>query len=299
MRTRIAGPVALLAVLLLSAPTVSAEDAAVVQKLIETKAAPVVSVKFVLRVKVSRDGQMLMPETDNNGSASGVVVDASGLVMLQASAFNPSLRFGRRNRMMQGIDVSAVPSNIRVIFPGDTREYPAVLGAKDSKLGLAFVLIKDLGEKKVPVVNMEQVTEPQVGQVLYGISRLEQGFDYAPMCTRVEVTGSVTKPRSLWIVRDAGGLVGMPLFDAAGAVAGVVIRQEGVGEDAGTRPFLLPLKVARPTVAGALKKSKDELERILDEEAEQGGAEGEGGGEGDDDEGKKGGGEEGDKDDGE
>ena len=265
MPIRTAGFAALLAVVLLAASAVQADETDVYQKLIAQKAGPVVSVKFVLRIKISMAGQAGR-ERENNASAAGVVVDASGLVMLQAAAFN--LRMGLPRGMMRQMDITAVPSNIRVIFPGDTREYPAVLGAKDSKLGLAFVLIKDLGEKKVLAADLETTVEPKVGQTLYGVTRLEQGFDYAPVCSRVKVSGAVTKPRTMWVVEDARDQVGMPLYDETGAVAGIVVRQEGVGEDAGTLPFLLPLTVAKPTIAGALKKAKEELERILDEEAE-------------------------------
>jgi len=256
---------------LLCAPTALAEDgvqdSGVYARLIETKSGPLVSVKLVLAIKVSRGGQVLM-EQEQNQTVSGIVVNSAGLVMLPATAFNPSLGIPRR--MRQGIDVQATPSNLRITWPGDTAEYPAILGAKDSKLGLAFVLIKDISAKKeFQVLDLASTAEPKIGDNLYSVMRLGQGFDYAPMCARARVAGSVTKPRSMWIVQGAGNSVAMPLYSAAGAVAGIVVSQTGVGEDAGTRPFLLPLKVANPTVAGALKKAKNELERILDEEAEK------------------------------
>jgi hypothetical protein len=255
---------AVLVALLLS-PAAYAEDEGVFARLIETKTGPLVSVKMVLAIKVTRGGQVVF-ENEQNATVNAIVVDGAGLVMLPAAAFDPSL--GRGRRMMQGLDVQTTPSSLRVVFPGDTNEYPAILGAKDSKLGLAFVLIKDMSAKKdVKVLDLANTVEPKVGDSLYSVLRLGQGFDFAPMCSRARVAGSVTKPRSMWIVEGADDSVSMPLYNAEGAVAGIVVSQTGVGEEADTRAFLLPHKVANPTVAGALKKAKDELERILEEEA--------------------------------
>jgi hypothetical protein len=131
------------------------------------------------------------------------------------------------------------------------------------------VLIKDLAGKKIVPVDMTRTVEPVVGSTLYGVTRLDEGFDHAPMCTRARIAGSVTKPRTMWIIQGAGGHTAKPMYDATGAVAGVVVQQEGVGDSSEIRQFLLPLKVAVPTVAGALKKAKDELEAILDAEAEK------------------------------
>ena len=247
------------------APVAQAEDEAVFQKMIKDKAATVVSVKFVLNIKITQGGNPVMPPREQAGNASGIIVDSSGLIMLPGGAFGAG---GIPRQFRNRFEISAVPSNIRVMFPGDTREYDAVLGAKDSKLGLAFVMVKDLAEKKLTALDMNTAAEPKLGQTLFGVTRLDQGFDHAPMAMRAIVAGSVTKPRTMWIVQGAGNHIGKPLYNEAGALTGIVVSQEGVGEDSVMRPFLLPLGVAKPTVATALKKSKAELDRILEEEEE-------------------------------
>jgi hypothetical protein len=265
MRFAIIGLVLALAVTSLATPAQAEDDSAIFQRLIEQKSAAVVSVKLVLSVKINMMGQSR--ERESNSTTTGIVVDPSGLVMIPGSAF--SARMGIPRGMRAQFDVKTTPLSIRVVFPGDTREYDAILGAKDSKLKLGFILIKDLGEKKITSVDLSTTVEPKIGDTLYGVTRLDQGFDHAPMCTRVKVSGSVTKPRSMWIVQGSNPHLAEPLYDAAGAVAGVVVNQDGVGEDSGSRNFLLPLKVIRPTVVSALKRAQDELERILDEEAEK------------------------------
>ena len=253
--------------LLVSAPAVQAEDDAVYQKLMAEKAPTVVSVKFVLNVKIMRNGAAMGPPQEQSGAATGVVVDSSGLVMLPGAAFGVG-NLGIPRRMRAQFSIQAVPSNIRVVFPGDTKEYNAVMGAKDSKLGLAFVLIRELGDKKITALNTGAVATPKIGQTLYSVDRLDQGFDHAPMVSRAKVAGKVSKPRDMWIVQGAGNALGMPLYDAAGSVAGIMVSQEGVGEESSARPFLLPLDKAASTIKSSLSKSKDELDRILEEEEE-------------------------------
>jgi hypothetical protein len=201
-------------------------------------------------------------------NSTGVVVDGSGLIMLSDQAFDAASMMRIPRQMRNQINITSTPISIRVTFPGDTKEYDAVLGAKDSKLGLGFVLIKDLAGKTITPVDLSVTAEPKVGQKLFGVTRLDQGFDHAPMCTSLKVSGQVTKPRTMWIVQGAGQHMAQPVFNKAGAVCGIVVDQEGVGEDARSRPFLLPMKVAGATVANSLKKSKAELDRILEEEEE-------------------------------
>jgi len=264
MRNALSLALALVAAALLSAPSARADEEAIYAKLMKEKAVPVVSVKLTLAMKISGMGQS--QEHEINNVASGIVVDPSGLVLVPSSAFDASSNIPRRMRAQ--FKISTTPVNIRVVFPGDTKEYDAILGAKDSKLGLGFLLIKDLAGKKIEAVDFSTLVEPKLGQDLYGVTRLDQGFDHAPLCTHHKVAGQVSKPRSMWIVQGGGNQLAKPLYTAEGAVAGIVIFQEGVGENSGSRPFLLPMKVATPTIASSLKKSKAELERILEDEEE-------------------------------
>ncbi|MDA1194612.1 MAG: hypothetical protein O2894_05450 [Planctomycetota bacterium] len=251
----------------MGAPSAHANDEAVYAKLEAAKAPTVVSVKFVLTVKIMRNGAAVMAPQEQSGSSTGVIVDPSGLIMLPGSAFGVG-RLGIPRQMRQGLEIQATPSNIRVVFPGDTKEYDAILGAKDSKLGLAFVLVRELGDKKLTAIDTAQRATPAIGSALYGVTRLDQGFDHAAVISRVDVAGKVSKPRDMWVVRGAEQNVGEPLYNAAGAMCGIVVVQEGVGEDSEQLPFLLPLDVAEGTMASSLKQSKEELDRVLEEEEE-------------------------------
>jgi hypothetical protein len=225
-------------------------------KLIEMRASTVVTVKAALKISGSFGGRSIDQEREM--TASGVVVDSCGFVMMNSDAISLP-RFARMGNQQH--DLKFTPTNLRVVFAGDETEYEAILGATDSKLGLAFVLIRDLKGRTATAIDLNNTTEPKVGDTLYAVTRLEQGFDYAPVCEAARIIGHVAKPRSMWAIGGDGGETPHPLYTADGAVAGIVIIQEGVGDDrAGFRQFLLPLKIASGTIERALKTSKDALE---------------------------------------
>jgi len=241
---------------LAAALTAAAAADAPEAKLIETRSAPVVTVKAALKIAGSFRGQSFDHEQEM--TAPGVIVDSCGFVMINAEAVSLP------RRMLRGTggdrpDIKVTPTNLRVVFAGDEKEYEAILGALDTKLGLGFVLIRDLKGRTATPVDLSSAAEPKVGDTLYSVTRLEQGFDYAPVCDEAKVIGQVTKPRTMWVLQGAGADVPQPLYNADGAVTGIVIYQEGVGEQANTRPFLLPLKIATGTIERALKTSKETL----------------------------------------
>jgi hypothetical protein len=228
-------------------------------KHLDAKAASVVHVKYVAKLQFGRQGQT--QEREVNGATAGIVVDASGVVMMPSE---PVTFGGGGGRRMPNFK-PPTPTNLRVVFEGDVKEYEAILGATDSKLGLSFLRIKDLGERRLAPLDLSGAVEPKVGDELFGVSRLDQGFDYAPFYGVTRLVGQVTKPRSMWLL-NGFARPAHPLYDAQGRVAGIVIRQSGVsdGDDAGPAPeqsFLLPTKAAAPTIAQAVKACAEALER--------------------------------------
>ena len=158
------------------------------------------------------------------------------------------------------MNVKISPTNIRVLFDGEEKEFEAVLGATDSKLGLAFVRVKDLGEKKITAIDFTAPAEPAIGDELFGVVRTDSGFDYAPYYGTTKVVGQVKKPREMWLV--SGFLpIGAPLYAADGKTAGVVIRQSGISEDGGgSRTFLLPMKAFGAVITQAAKAAQKALD---------------------------------------
>lgn len=251
--------VASLAALLLARPALAGGPA---PALIEAKAGSVVSLKITVKLTGSVGDRSI--DQERNLTSSGVVVDGSGLVMITSD----SVTFRPRGGRQPGMDLKVTPTSIRVIFPGDEKEYDAILGATDTKLGLAYVLIRDLAGRAAPPLDMAKTAEPAVGDVLYAVTRLGQGFDYAPICQKANVIGQVSKPRQMWSLDGEAPEAGHPLYTAEGALTGIMINQEGVGEGASAHTFLLPLKIAQSSIERSLKAAQKELEDVKAREAE-------------------------------
>lgn len=264
MRTSIWLVPALLCSLALAGTARAADPAPTTEEaLIASRAASVVSVKMTLHISFTVQGTL--QENDSNQTTTGIIVDPRGLVMVPAELFSPTIP-PRIRAMIDGLKV--VPTSLRVVFPGDPKEYAAILGAKDSKLGLAFLLIKDLEGREAKAVDISHQATPRVGEVLYGVSRLSQDFDHAPICSAVAVIGAINRPRACWALDDASRYGAEPLYTRDGAVAGVVVQQEGVGENAGTQVCLLPLGIVESTISRSMVAAERALEEALAAEAE-------------------------------
>jgi hypothetical protein len=242
-------PFAVVAALLvgpLAGSTVADTDDAVYAQQLDAKAASVVVLKLVTKIG----------EFENASERIGTLIDPSGVVMTTGLG---SARGGAKVTL-----VSA-----RVVFPGDEKEYDAILGAFDSRLGLAFFRIKDTTGRAIAAVNPSDAGEVKIGDELFGVSRLEDGFDYAPFYGTVEIVGQVKKPRDMWL--PAGGwALASPLFTGAGKFAGVMIQQQGVSDGPRwSKNFLLPASAAQVVIAQGVKASAKALEEMQAKEKEE------------------------------
>lgn len=238
-------------------------------KLLAEKAESVVSVKFVLSLRIMGQQQ------ESNREVRGVIVNEGGLILSSNSNFDLGLS-PRMRRMLeaQGQSVSASPSDIKVLFGNEETEYPAQLVARDTNLGLAFLQILDLKDRKVKPVDLSGEDTLAVGQQLCSVTRLPRGFDNAPMLGRVFVSGRIEKPRKMWSVSASSVTVGNPVFDLSGKTVGVLAVQSGsegvdgggggglgalLGAAQGQQLVVLPLSTVRSRLKQAEKLAVERL----------------------------------------
>jgi hypothetical protein len=171
---------ALVGVVGLSAVALAADPFA---KQIEAKSPSIVIVKSVVKFSSQGGG-----DRESNDTRVATVVDASGVVMMPH--WLPTALLSR---------MKVSPVKIQVLFDGEEKEYYSILGAVDSKLGLVFVRVKDLGDRKLAPVRFDEQVDLELGDELGGITRTDQAFDYVPYYGNAKLVGKITKPRS-WLV---------------------------------------------------------------------------------------------------
>lgn len=212
--------------------------------LLDRVAPSVVTVKVVIKTEINMMGQTQNEE--QRSELQGVVVDASGLIMIS----NAEISADRMKEAMGAgpfgeLDLKMTPSDFKVIFGNEEKEYQAFLVATDTKLDLAFVQVEDLGDAKpVPVVFGEEA-QGAVGDTIVSVSRLQKGYDYAPYFSTGRISGMIQKPRTAWIVDGSVGSYGLPIFTSSGKVVGVLVTLAASTTDESSGGFADMLRMMR------------------------------------------------------
>jgi hypothetical protein len=233
-----------------------------IEALVASKAASVVSVKFVMKMKLSFNGQS--QEQEESTEIRGTVVDPSGLVLVANDSLEGGLSQAQRTQFKaRGIEVSVVPTDFKVLFGNEAKEHPATIVARDSNLGLCFLQLLDADTKPPGALDLTKTAPPGVGQVLFVVTRKPRGFDCAPVFGRLFVTGKVEKPRSMFAVSGQAAESALPAYDLTGALAGIVSTQSGSegAESASSETFLLPLDAVARVLEQTKKRVPDVLEK--------------------------------------
>lgn len=253
--------------------------------LLERVAPALVSVEVVVKVELQMGGQGR--DQESSIDALGVVVDPGGLILLSnlqisASRINDLLR---ATGAAPGVDFKMTPTRFEVKLDGDDRGRPALLAAVDSQLDLAFLQLEEPPAEPLPAIDFSAAVDPEVGDEVVAVSRLNESFDHAPYFETYRVSGAVKRPRRAWVLDGEVSAIGLPVFTPAGEPVGVVstVLSSVTADGGGFGPggllggldrrktlgpvgiFLLP---ARP-VARAIELSRQRADELLAERRER------------------------------
>jgi hypothetical protein len=215
-RTRRAALLAVLAAIL-AAPAWAQQEADY-EKLMADKSPAIVTVKFLLKMKSNWGEHELEQEVP------ATLIGKDGLVMCANSHFGGG-------PWMQNAGVTATPADFKILIGTDTEGREATLLARDTDLDLAWLRLKEVGDKPLTTIDLQKAATPTVGERLYGLSRLGKYFDRIPVIGEMRMGGSTEKPRPLYIPSGGNGAVGLPVFNAKGEVVGVSITQMPEGDE--------------------------------------------------------------------
>jgi len=233
-----------LAPLLCAAPAAQADEKQAFQALLAEKQAALVTVKFVLKVR-SRFG-----ERENDREITGVMVAPDGLTLCANSQLAGF--WGQRS------DVTATPTDIKVLIGDDLEGVGARLVARDSELDLAWLRVDAPERAPLAFVDFSHGAAPEVGDALFTIDRLAKYFDRAPIVRTTRVGAVTSKPRKMYVPTASLGALGLPVYDDAGAVVGVSIAlRPDEDEDGGDGSQGWGMILPAGEVAKATRRARD------------------------------------------
>lgn len=206
-------------------------------KWLQEKSPPLVTIKFVLKVKM---GGMMggMGDQESDSEITGVMIDPKGLVLCSNTQLGGIAGMMRRFMGPMGGGITATPTDIKVLVGDDTEGLEAKVVARDSELDLAWVQIEEPGDTKFSHCDFAKAATPKIGQRVFVVRRMGKFFDRVAAVSEGRVGGITTKPRDLYV--PAGNLataLGLPIFTTDGTVVGVAILQTPDAEEAGMDPM--------------------------------------------------------------
>ena len=116
------------------------------------------------------------------------------------------------------------PTEIKVVFEREEKEYEAEIIATDKKVNLAFLKVKDLEGREVSVVDFDAAVKADLGAMVAAVSRLTKGYDYSPYVRTAYVSGSIKKPRKALMLDGSVRSEGLPVFTMSARTAPPVAR---------------------------------------------------------------------------
>jgi len=201
------------------------------QRFIAKKGPSLVAIKFVLKVNT---GGMFGSSEDQESETeiTGVMIDPKGLILCSNTRLSGFTSLIQHFMGEAGANISAKPTEMKVLIGDDTEWQNAEFLARDSELDLAWIQIKDPGDKKFAYVDFAQSATPAVGSSLLTIHRMGKHFDRCVVAGASRVGGITRKPRELYVpTTDLSNYMGMPVYTEQSKVVGVIILQLPDAED--------------------------------------------------------------------
>jgi hypothetical protein len=212
-------------------------EAAGYRKVLAEKGPALVTVKFLLKANM---GPMMGGEHEQETEVTGVMIDAKGLALCSNTQLGGFVAMMKRMMGPMMGEASAAPTDLKVLVGDDTEGKEAELLARDTELDLAWVRIKEPGDKPYEFVDLSKGVTPEVGTAVIVLRRMGKYFARAAVASDAHIGGIVSKPRNLYVpTMGAAGAMGVPVFTAEGQFVGLTILQVPENGDAEPNPMAM------------------------------------------------------------
>lgn len=207
------------------------------KKMLDDKGHALVTVKFVLKVNM---GQMFGGDQESETEISGVLIDAKGLVLCSNTQLGGFIGMMKSMMGSMGNDMSATPTDLKVLIGDDAEGREAELVARDTELDLAWIRIKTPGEVPFPFVDLSKSTKIKTGDQVFALRRLGKYFARSAVVSECRIGGQTQKPRELYVPATAlSASLGAPVFAVDGQPAGIIVMQMPEADDSAGNPMAM------------------------------------------------------------
>ena len=228
------------------------------RQVFENQKSSVLSVKGLMKVEVSMNGQIVKTQ-DAPISTQGVVV-AKDLVLVSYRTVMPEV--GVNTGKQPGLSIDTNLQELKLV-DGSGEEFDAKLVLHDEALDLAFLALDPSGDNtkkfSYPAVDLTSDINLQSLDDVVCVKRFGEGLRYVAGVSLKQVTAVIEKPRKAFICSGVG--TGTPVFTPKGEFVGLtVVKKSPVGKQAS--PVVLPAKYAQKLLGQAKQKSVELIKEI-------------------------------------
>ena len=245
-----------------------ADTAEYARKIMEDNQNAVVTVQLVIETTASYQGQSEKQET--KASATGTIIDPSGLVVTSVTSINPRDRFADlMDSGDQDYKMSTKVVDVKIKL-GDGTEIPANLVLQDRDLDMAFIKPKTPPSAPFAFVDLTQPATPLAIDELVFLFRLGQVGNRTLAAGIERVAAVVTKPRLCYAIPgSASPSFGVPAFALDGKPVGITVLRSSMSKDQSsgfaTSDKMLAIVLPCSTIQKAAEQAKTAVPQIVEE----------------------------------
>lgn len=220
-------------VVLLAASLSAQSDRAAARDVAKKWQNAIVSVRVVLKTRMSMGGRE-MQSSDDTVEAIGTVIDGSGLTVMSLGMLNPGAMMTKMMSGMGGppeqkMEITSEPTDLKMRLP-DGREIPAKIVLRDEDLDLAFVRPTAKPDKPMIAIDLKDAARPAILDQVVVLSRLGRVGGWASGAALFDVGAIIERPRTFFVLSGPTATMGAPAFLANGKVVGLLtLRQVDAG----------------------------------------------------------------------